>query len=417
MLSFVRNVKKIFQEEAFALFLIAILGPFSLFLTLSIASIYSTYSLELPVFVLFSLLLLFTQPKKGWKFALGGLFVLSLFRHFFLKTSHIWELGLESSLSLGVLVTQLSLDQVKSFVKGFKGEVINHKNLLQEQFQIAESDKLTWEKQKVIYGKKEELLQEEILKLQKENTDIQQIKEVLAKNLEELSIDNQDLSLEKAKAVVESRRNSALLQEVQEELLALQNKETLYQEKQNLLTRLNQVRVENYQLHLQIDALRHQRNLISHSVGSSEEVERLKLQLEQTSLALQEAKKEKNDLSLEIDLQEKTQRLQEQEEKVEELTQMLKNHREELTNLRKVRSSYHQLKVQFEEKKKVLHLARKEIFQLNTEKETLEKREIEKEYEQEKILQDQFAEYSFLEVLVEQLEKENQMLTSWLEKS
>jgi len=141
------------------------------------------------------------------------------------------------------------------------------------------------------------------------------------------------------------------------------------------------------------------------------------LQLEQTSLALQEAKKEKNDLSLEIDLQEKTQRLQEQEEKVEELTQMLKNHREELTNLRKVRSSYHQLKVQFEEKKKVLHLARKEIFQLNTEKETLEKREIEKEYEQEKILQDQFAEYSFLEVLVEQLEKENQMLTSWLEKS
>ena len=114
-----------------------LLGPFFLLLTIALASF------ELCIITAGSLFLCYRFRFKGLYISLALLIFYSFYVQVNLETFHLWNLGLELSIALGLITTAFGLDEIKNFiVKGsstLDKDVINLKNELSERQKIFEN--------------------------------------------------------------------------------------------------------------------------------------------------------------------------------------------------------------------------------------------------------------------------------------
>ncbi|NGX29037.1 MAG: hypothetical protein K940chlam1_01230, partial [Candidatus Anoxychlamydiales bacterium] len=130
-----RVLKKIFlidEKTENTLKFWVLLGPFFLLLSIILAPF------ELAVLATAALFLSYRFKFKGLFLSLIALTAFSLYTQVNLVENHLWNLGLEASIALSLIITAFGLDEIKNFIS-HKRE--NPQDLLNLQQQINENQK------------------------------------------------------------------------------------------------------------------------------------------------------------------------------------------------------------------------------------------------------------------------------------
>ncbi len=284
------NVWKEKKEEGVLFFLLAILGPFFLALSLVVAHLYQGISLDLWIVVFASFFLLLKYPEKGSRLAFSAIICLAFFRYSFLSKSPLWELGLQSSFFLAFFVTKLCLGQIKTEVGILEKRAEESLSFLKEKEETFIQKQKEWEKQELFFLEKEKALREQLAKKREEYKLLEELKDTLKRSHALFLEENTELLLEIGK---ERREKRLLVKEKQ--------KTFPFKEEKGL-----------------------------------EEAEPIVTAEENQEFSKRE----------------------------EELKALLQTQNKELEFLRRIYASYEQLKKQFQEKKRILQEAKKEIFSL-----------------------------------------------------
>ncbi len=288
------------KEAGAFFFFLAILGPLFLGLNLAVVKISQSISIDLWILFFLSPVVLVQFPEKGEKILFSSLIALFFFRHSFLCQSHIWEFGLQSSFLVSSWITKLSIGEIRKEISSLQRKKEESFLLLQEKEEAFLEREKSWTKQELLFLEKERNLKELLCQKKEELASLQELTNTVEKNVAFLSQENKELLLE----IGNERRKK-------ENSLA----NAVIEEKTEELTK------EKEELHKKIESL--QRELFSEK-----------------------------------------QRHQEFFSQKEELKSLLQTQQKELENLRRTYASYEQLKKQFQEKRKELLEAKKEIFSL-----------------------------------------------------
>jgi len=87
-----------------------LLGPFLLFLSISLASF------EFALVSAISLFICYRFKFKGLFLALLSVVIYSFYTQVNLETNHLWNLGLEMSVALGLIISACGFDEIKNYI-------------------------------------------------------------------------------------------------------------------------------------------------------------------------------------------------------------------------------------------------------------------------------------------------------------
>lgn len=394
--------------------LLAVLGPFFLFLTLSLSQLKPPFNYDFWFFIPLSFLFIFRYNDKGFILSTSLLLVTSLIKHFFIPFQ-FWQLGLEVTLLVGLFITYYSMKETSSLLGFFESEIEDQKKVF-----VSLEDKL--KETETLFQTEKETLQISLKKLQDEwdllnqkNISLNGLIETLHSELnitteEKNTLFNEFLQKNKAFKHLKFRYD-----DLQIEQAKLQDAVNLKNRNQELLKQLNTARVEKYQTHLINEMLARllskearrvkedldschikemeQGALQQNLLNTEKEVKALCLHFEEASNELNKLRQqleEKNRLIQELQVNDKRaeqlaqiDKLQKESEilkkKLEEKNLLLKNYALSIEQKHHVEAAYLQLRKQFEEKSHLLHQTRGELFQLQTHHEALLR---EKEFEE-----------------------------------
>lgn len=403
-------------EAAIKKGLVLFLGPLFLIISLFLTG-FSAHPSIIWTAAIIGLVLIWKLPRIGLISSLLFLLAVSLFSH--LKTHHhLWQAGLEITIAIGLVITHFSFSLFHHLVESLerRGEE-NEKELLA----LQEKNKLDldlFQKEKDSFVSQQTQFEKDQIELEQKLSMAFAFTDTLQTTLEaskQIDLEYHDLTC-----------SYALLKEEKE---ALKDAELLKKNNLELLQKLNQIRVEKFQVHLINEALA--RFLSKESVKNKEAIDQAKLKEEelhkvqedlkgyQKELLLAESKLNEltshNSLLQEELSKEKqishTQYLSETNslkkevqallEKIEEKNLLLQSNDKGLVEARKAEHSYLELRKQFEEKSQLLHQTRGELFIMETQVLALRK-------EQEEALLES-SDQSLIATLV-QLQKENEQL-------
>lgn len=380
-----RVIKKIFlidEKTENSLKFWVLLGPFFLFFSIILASF------NLAVLASINLFLCYRFKFKGLFLSLIALIGFSLYIQVNLVENHLWNLGLEVSIALSLIITAFGLDEIKNLISN-KSE--NPQDLLNLQRQIYENqkafenaeknyqdniDQLTNDlddkanNSKQIYLENENLKKDQIENTQRKDYLLNELDQKV-KEIEDLQVKLDDL-YEKLSFLKDEEflleKNKAYQKEIEElkELFAnqTQEKEKIILELQEKQQKINDVEKElkNTQSNLinednekvlaelnekqqKIIALKQQ---LSDFEKNQPNISDLHQKLKDTQVELKTLKQTKNNVHLLGENITDKKLLQEYDNKNKELS--------------KLNSLYVQLKEQFNEKQKVLHKTRQDLF-------------------------------------------------------
>ncbi len=210
-----------------------LLGPFFLLLTIALASF------ELCIITAISLFLCYRFKFKGLYISLTLLIFYSLYVQINLETFHLWNLGLEISIALGLITTAFGLDEIKNFiVKGsstLDKDVINLKNELLERQKIFENTEKNLQDNLSILNVDLDKKDQKIKSLLQEN-------ETIKNNLEE-TIAKKDYLLNELDQKVKEIEDLKIIQdELYEKLSYLKDEEFLQEKNKNFQKELTQLK-------------------------------------------------------------------------------------------------------------------------------------------------------------------------------
>lgn len=393
--------KKAFSQDNLLFFVSGILGPIFLAFSLCLGYLFSSSVWELGLLMVAFVGITEIYPKQGWK--LGGALLLLdfLFRLLWASSSHFWELGLQSSLYLGIFVIQFFQQEGKYLVGDLKEKLQENQEALQEKKAYLSLQEKAWEEEKKRYVTKEEEITLQLQKLKQEYATIDSLRNILQKEHKLQLQQIQDLFLEKTKAQVEEARLQLQVEALEERLQVLKNKEELWKEKQELIQKLNELRTENYQIRLHLDTLQKEKTPLMPWTIAASSVEKMY----NKDIATIAPPLSHTSTSKEAHFWKK---------KSEELTDLLKRIQKEVEELRSLEASHEQLKEQFEEKKKRLYQAKKEIFCLEGKLFLMQREKEERSF----LFSEDFSlpQGAFTEELLQQCLEENELLYTWLKK-
>lgn len=247
--NFVERIALPFREPKTFLQFLLLFGPIFLFLSLSLANGQNFPNYDLWLVIPLGIFFLWKYPGRGLVLSLALLAIASLVKHIFL-TAHLWQLGLEGSIAIGLFITAFSLKESSAFIVGFEGKISEQKKALEEL------DNKLLEQEQAYQKEKDELhgiilqTQGELKSLQQKNASLENLSEA-ARNLCSSNTGEKDALihdlLQKNKELRVLKLNYDALQEEQ---LKLKDSAALRQTNLELLNKLNQARVEKYQTHL-----------------------------------------------------------------------------------------------------------------------------------------------------------------------
>lgn len=332
--------------------------------TTSILAIGPHENIDLFLWNIFSLLILWRYPKKGVYFCYSILCILGLIKHVQLQDYHVWQLGLELSFGLSFLIFYLSYRMSQKQVFFYEKDYFD----LKKQFDLnhhsyKESLKKS-ESEKGLLEDRIDLLKKEIQEKQNEIQSIDLLVETLKSDIhaKEEKISHLESEMEKRDQTFAQMQAEML--DLNDRIEGISDLEKLKNSNQELLEELNKLRVEKYQNNLMEESPKTETPKVSTS--------------EQPSV--------------------------EEEEK----SKLLEEYEEKISQMKDAQHSLQQLKKQFKEKNDLLHETRSELFHAQN-----QLLAIERENELQKLepcsLEWQFAQE--LQQENEQLEKENEELT------
>jgi hypothetical protein len=329
-----------------------LIGPYLLFLSVTLATF------ELAIVTAAGLFLCYRFKFKGLFIALLTLAIYSFYTQVNLEEKHLWNLGLQVSIALGLVISTYGFDDIKSYLH----KDTEDQNILNLKQEIKEKQ--------INFEKSKRNLEENLVIL----------KEALNKKSEKINIITQE--------------NSKLKQDLQDNL---HRKDYLLNELDHKVKEIEEMRTKQDELYEKISFLKDEEHLQEENKSFRKEIEKLN----QTS-HLQKEEKEKvlNELNQKIEIinslekqllqtqsLEKSQNVEELEQKLKQKENEIKRLKEKqltLSNLKNenitdadllkeyenkmkefnhLNSLYNQLKSQFEEKQSLLHKTRQELFQ------------------------------------------------------
>ena len=369
--------------------IIPLLGPFLLFGALLAAN----HSLELWLFSLIALFLVWRYQQKGFFYSLGLFLLVALLRQS--STSfHLWELGLESSVLIAMLVTKECFSTVEDFLTSLHLEIKQEKKERASLYDEQQRRVFDLEQEKQVLLDKLTHIEEKSGLLNVEKKDLEKLchtlraSSTLAENFKESLM--QELAEEKRNCILKEQAIQEQLQLIEK----LKESKKLKEENALLLQKLNKERVNHHQsevvqdVHLQLyqkekkkaeEAYQliaikdmEQQNLHEVIENHKKEITSLSQNLEKAYREL-ESVKEKFPTKEIMDSSKVAKEYASLKEKYEEKLELLKHSQDRLKELSQMEGAYLQLKKQFLDKDSLLHQTRKELFSMETKLLTFEK--------------------------------------------
>ncbi len=339
-----------------------LLGPYLLFLSISLATF------DLAIFTAVALFFCYRFKFKGLILALAALVTYGFYTQVNLENNHLWNLGLQISIALGLIISTFGFDEIKNYLSLLDGS----KN-------------------------------QDFCNLQKQLKEKQEQLEATCKNLEEnLIILKGELNKKSQKLLQISAENENLKKDLQDNI---HRKDYLLNELDNKVKEIDELHIKQDELYEKISFLKDEEFLHEKNKNYQKEIEELK--------SLNEVYKKEKDIILK-ELDEKKQKIEKllsqisQSADIKDFESIIKQKEEEISNLKEklnnlpnikntvvnseqmnenkakdfnsLNSLYVQLKNQFEEKQQILHKTRRELFQVK-EKLTAYQKEHNKDFE------------------------------------
>ena len=163
-----------FQKES------SIWGPISLLCTLAIGA-KTAIPFDLLFLSLAGLYLCARFQMRGCCYALALLGITAAFKHAFLVSDHLWQLGIEGSLGLAFFISALAFEQGALFLESLNQQMETRSaslaNLEEDLVKVQE----TTQAQQIAFQEKISTLQKELEELQSDHSSILILNEVLRK--------------------------------------------------------------------------------------------------------------------------------------------------------------------------------------------------------------------------------------------
>lgn len=361
------------EESLFMLFA----GPVSLFATLSLA-LQMGGNLDLAIAAAVGLILSFSLRMRGLFYSLALLGLGALAKHLFFLDAHLWQMGIETSMALGFVICTLSSEQLHAREGTALLKIESQKSALSRLVEEASQSEREAALEKAALQGRLDGLQREFDLLQEEISTLRILNDVVRKS--SLKQEEGD-----ARLVEKEKRIGELLREIEAIHLSRPSSE-----KEELLQELNAARVEREQtclinetlVRLHAAADRKARELIARN----ELLEKQFLALSQTQsekeeLARAELQEARIELANLVDYRSSALESERRQwrEQLSEQDRTIALFQERIRALSETQSLYFQLKKQFEEKNRVLHETRQELFRAET---ALEAARIEEQWEE-----------------------------------
>jgi DNA repair exonuclease SbcCD ATPase subunit len=345
----------------------------------------SSISLDLILIALIGFYLSARFQIRGFCYAIALLFVGALARHVLLVHDHLFQLGLECSIGCTFFITALSFEEGSS-VLDFLTSQLNTKEIslshLEEDLAKVKQEAVN---QQLMLQEKIALLQKDLEELQAEHSTILILNEVLRKTMAKHTKENADLTFSLRDAKEQANLLKIELEDCRKELCRLKDSDRLVIANRELVAELNQARVDKEQTHLINETLA---RLYLKEYYKAKDLEK---EADSLSQELHIARKlmpkdEENQLLKQIEnLKEELKKAEENKNAVKVIEQdpalleQLNTAYAQINQLASVESKFRQLRVQFDEKNKVLHQVRSELFKADTELQRLALESIDKE--------------------------------------
>jgi len=333
-----------------------LLGPFLLFLSITLAVF------ELALFTAGALFLCYRFKFKGLVLSLITLVIYSFYEQINLEDEHLWNLGLQISIALGLIIATYGFDEIKNYL-------CLHENIKNQDF----------------------------LKLQNELKEKKEQLDSTEKNLEEnLIILKKELDKKSQKLQQISQENENLKKDLQDNI---HRKDYLLNELEHKVKEIEELYVKQDELYEKISFLKDEEFLQEKNKKYQKEIEELKnineLQNQEKDEILKKLDEKKQKIKELIPQISKVKNIEAFENTIKEkeninLKQKIKNlpslNTDNITDqdfvkeYKRLNSLYVQLKNQFEEKQLVLHKTRQELFEVK-EKLVAKKKENNEDFE------------------------------------
>lgn len=362
-----------------------LLGPFFLLLSIALASF------ELAIISALSLFLCYRFKFKGLYVSLALLISYSFYMQVNLETFHLWNLGLEISIALGLITTAFGLDEIKNFI--IKGSSKDDKGIINLKKELIERQKIFENTEKNLQDNLS-ILNLDLDKKDQKITFLVQENEDTKKQLQE-SIQRRDYLLNELDQKVKEIEELKIKQDELYEKLSFLKDEEFLQEKNNniqkelfdLKQHLSNQKEEKekiiFQLHEKIEAIKTLENQLQSFQGNAQD-EDLNKKINEKEDLIKDLENQLQTSKVNIqDIEDLKQKIKEKDAFIEKLKQaktnenkkinfenisdqnLLKEYETKLKEFKKLDSLYQQLKSQFEDKQLMLHKTRQELFGVN----------------------------------------------------
>lgn len=410
-----------------------LLGSLLLFMSLSLTILVSHPNYDLWWIVLLGIAFSWKFHWRGFFSAIIALIFSMLFKHMELPSYHIWQLGLEFSIALGLWITTDSGGRLKEYVMGFQEEIVRgarKSKALQDELQRKNEQ----------FASEKNVMQERLDQIKKELADGEIDKTSLKELIRNLKERDDEKEYIKEEYFREIAAKTGKVQSLELQLVAMQDEikqlgegEKLQEKNRCLLNQLNVVRVDKYQSRLINEALAKTltREMKRKEVEYIYKIQTLEAERDEWRRKVDSLhgklvsidSSHENEVRPSEEFVRKIESLEKERNELKEEIVVLQRKMEDFSSEpvckephfssdqhRRTEASLWQLKKQFNEKKQVLHQTRTELFRLQGEV-FVRKRE-EESYKYEPDLQEEqlIGELYALEEERENLEKENLLL-------
>lgn len=342
-----------------------LLGPAFILTTLFLTSFASINNKDLFLFSIGALVFCQKKRQKGLFYSLLVLAALSLFKHFQIPSGHLWQLGIEFSLSLGFFISYFSFEHINEVIKSYDAQKASQNDALEK---LEEELK----KEADFHQRQHKNFQYEIdrvnFQLEEKKLEVDSFKN-LVENLK-TTLNENDRDKEKLfSQIKEKEKQVQLLRETIEEFKEdLQNLKP--ENDDDLLEDLKRSKSEKEKIEAFSKALAKKLEEETFLRKEKEnELEEIRIKNEQDKNKIEELLKAKQSLQTAIEeLQEQLHSSSEEKTPSENLLsqkELLSQYENKISELKKTESLYYQLRAQFEDKNKVLSETRKELFHAN----------------------------------------------------
>ncbi len=335
------------------------IGPVSLFTTLCLAMHYGS-NLDLAIAVAIGMVLSFSLALRGLAYSLGLLFLSALSKHLFFLDQHFWQLGIECSVAIGFAICAIAAELLHAKEETLDAKLETQSRALSHLEEDVARIRDEGLDEKMVLQTRLAELQKEVDETDSEIASLQILNDVLRKS----ALKKESPELEIAE---KDKRISELLHEIERQSnLTVPDVNFLQEENAKLLEELNMARIEREQTYLINETLvRMHASSDRRSKGTEALQEQHEQHLRQIETELQQSRLKIADLidqrSVAVE-EEKSQWA----ERLSERDRTIALFQERVCDLSETQALYFQLKKQFEEKTKILHQTRKELFRTET---------------------------------------------------